>query len=270
MELKESVVQLIRKTATELPEDIVSALKEAYNNEETIIEKDTLSNIIKNIEQAKDESKPICQDTGTLIFYVKHPRSMSQKELSKIINEATAIATKEVPLRPNTVDILKGKNIGNIPIIHFEESEDLKIDVILKGGGSENVSSIYQLPSKELNANRDLSGVKKCILDAVFKAQGKGCPPYILGVSIGGNIEQVAHYSKKQLLRKIDDNNSDQELEKLEKDITNEVNSLKIGPLGLGGNTTVLGVKVTGGVRHPASFFVGISISCWCLRRHNL
>jgi len=269
MELRERIVQLFRKTATELPEDIISALKEAYKKESPI-GKDILSNIIKNIEQAKIKSRPICQDTGTPFVHVKHPREYSQKELRKVINEAADIATKEVPLRPNAVDTLTGENIGNVPIIYFEEADELKIDLLLKGGGSENVSAAYQLPNKELDAHRDLDGVKKCIIDAVFKAQGKGCPPYIVGIATGGNIEDVAHRAKKQLLRKIDDNNTNPELEKFEKEVTEKINSLGIGPMGLGGSATVLGVKATGGIRHPASFFVGVSISCWCLRRQSL
>jgi fumarate hydratase, class I len=264
------LIQLIQKTAVEIPDDIFLALKNAYEAETSSNAKIILLNIIKNCEKALNESKPICQDTGIPIFYVKHPRDLSEKELKEIINESILISTNEIPLRPNAVDSITGENLGNIPIIHFEESEKLEIELILKGGGSENVSNIYQLPNNDLNAFRNLAGVKKCILDAIFKAQGKGCPPYIIGVAIGGNIEDVAHLSKKQLLRPINDQNLKSELKVFEEDTLKEINDLGIGPLGLGGNTTALSVKITDSIRHPATFFVGISISCWCLRRGKL
>ena len=151
------------------------------------------------------------------------------------------------------------------PQSYFEAS-----DLIMKGGGSENVSKIYFLPDKELGADRDLRGVEKCIIDAVFKAQGKGCPPYIIGVALGGTLEAVAYLSKKQLLRNIQDNNEDKELDIFEKEVLENINKLNIGPLGLGGKTTALAVKINSSYRHPASFFVGVSFGCWCLRRQSL
>lgn len=201
---------------------------------------------------------------------MKYPKKYSQKELERIINKATIIATREIPLRPNAVDSLTEKNLGNRPAIYFKESEKFEIDLMLKGGGSENVSTIYQLPNQEIKAARNLNGVRKCILEAVFRAQGKGCPPYIIGVATGGSIEEVAHLSKKQLLRKINDVNPNSVLRNFEKKALNEVNQLNIGPLGLGGKTTALSIKIECGPRHPASFFVGISIGCWCLRRQKL
>lgn len=270
MNLKREIINLYRKTATELPYDIIFALEKAEKIEDNPISKSIITKILENINRAKNESKPICQDTGTPIFYVKYPRDYSQQELRKIIENATINATKEVPLRPNAVDSLTSKNIGNKPIIHFEESEDLKIDLLLKGGGSENVSAIYQLPNSEINAERNLDGVKKCILDAVFKAQGKGCPPYIIGVATGGSIEEVAHLSKRQLLKKLDYQNPVNELKKFEEDALYHINQLGIGSMGLGGKTTALAVKIENSIRHPASFFVGISIGCWCLRRQSL
>lgn len=270
MALQEELVDLYRRAATQLPEDIVSALETAKEKEDDDLAKDILDKIIKNINEAKKESKPICQDTGTPVFYVKCPKNYSQAELKKIIEKATNIATDKIPLRPNAVDSLTGKNIGNKPVIHFEEAEELRISLMLKGGGSENVSAVYSLPDKELNAHRNMDGVRKCVLDAVFRAQGKGCPPYIVGVGIGGSIEEVAHLSKKQLLRKINDSNAVKELDDFENNLLNEINQLNIGPLGLGGKTTALGIKAVSSYRHPASFFVGISIGCWCLRRQSL
>lgn len=268
MSLKEEVVELFRKTATELPEDVVFALRNA--KEEGYVGKEVLKTILDNIETAGKESRPICQDTGIPVFYVSYKKGQSESEIKKIIEEATEIATEQVPLRPNSIEALSGIQRGNKPVIHFEESEEFKAELMLKGGGSENVSAVYSLPNKELNANRDLEGVRRCIIDAVFKAQGKGCPPYVVGAVIGGSIEEVAHLSKKELLRKINDKNPVSELRDFEDTVLDELNQLKIGPLGLGGNATALAVKVKSGLRHPASFFVGVSIGCWCLRRQSI
>lgn len=272
MSLEDKIVELYKKAAVELSEDVVLALDKAKKKENNSLAKEILAKILENTEKAKAESKPICQDTGTPIFYIKYSPNYHQNELRKIIEKATAIATKNIPLRPNAVDSLTGKNLGtNEPIFYFEESKGkLEINLMLKGGGSENVSAIYQLPNKELNAKRNLDGVRRCVLDAVFRAQGKGCPPYILGVAAGGNIEQVAHLSKHQLLRKLDDGNAVSELKKFEKNILSEINQLGIGPLGLGGKTTALAVKAIFAPRNPPSFFVGISMGCWCLRRQKL
>ncbi len=270
MSTQNKIVQLIKKTALEIPEDIFLALQEAHEKETNSNAKKILSNIIKNCKIAKCDSKPICQDTGTIIFYVKRLPELSEKTIKKLIMDSTSIATNEIPLRPNTVDCLTGKNLGNIPIIHIKESENLEIKLILKGGGSENVSNIYQLPDKNLNAMRNLDGVKKCVLNAIFKAQGKGCPPYIVGVAMGGSIEEVAHLSKKQLLREINDINPISELKNFEEETLKEINDLGIGPMGLGGDTTALSVKIKSSVRHPATFFVGISMSCWSLRKGKL
>jgi fumarate hydratase, class I len=270
MNLKNQIIGLYRKAATELPPDIAAALEKAEKAEDNILGKEILAKILENIGLAGNEAKPLCQDTGIPLFYVKYPSQYSQKELAEIIQKATDIATEEVPLRPNAVDCLNGANIGNKPVIHFEEGDKLEIELMLKGGGSENVSAVYQLPNSALNAHRNLDGVRKCILDAVYKAQGKGCPPYIIGCAIGGSIEEVAHNAKKQLLWKIGTKNDYDELAELEEKTLDEINSLGIGPLGLGGRTTALAVHIDSGVRHPASYFVGISIGCWCLRRASL
>jgi len=264
---KEKIVELYRRCATVLPSDIVDGLKKALENEDSESSKEVLKTILENIEIAKQESKPICQDTGTPFFYVFYNKDQSESEIKKIIEEGTIEATENIPLRPNTVDSVSGKNIGNKPVFHFEEGEKFGISLLMKGGGSENVSLVYSLPNNKLKANRDLDGVKKCVLDAVFKAQGKGCPPYIIGVAIGGNIEEVAFLSKKQLLRDLNDANEDEGLSKVEKELLESINKLGIGPLGLGGKTTALGVKIAKSYRHPASFFVGISFGCWALRR---
>ena len=174
MDLTNQIVELLRKTATQLPEDITIGLQEAYQKETNSTGKEILNNILTNLEKAKSESKPICQDTGIPIFYIKRPKNITEEELTRDIIKATNIATEQVPLRPNAVDCISGENKGNVPIIHFKESNEpnkLMIKLILKGGGSENISGIYKLPNQKLNAHRNLQGVKKCIIDSIFQAQ---------------------------------------------------------------------------------------------------
>lgn len=271
--MKNQIVQLIKSTATALPVDVIEALQKARAAETDRSARGILAKILDNIDLAKQEIKPICQDTGLPIFYVEHSVDYTQAWLTDLISQALSEATASTPLRPNTVEALTNKNLGNQPIIHFAPvagTKKLQVVLILKGGGSENVSAIYQLPNPELNANRDLAGVRKCLLDAVFKAQGRGCPPYIIGAAMGGSLEEVAFNSKKQLLRKLTDTNPTVALAKFEQKVLVEINQLGIGPLGLGGQTTALALKISSGNRHPASFFVGFSFCCWCLRRQSL
>jgi len=269
--LIEDIVALYRKTATQLPDDITDAFNRAKRGETSVLATETLAILSENLTCARKESKPICQDTGIPIFYIEHSSKYKESEIEAIVKEATDRATDQRILRPNAVDPITDKNIGNLPVIHFREGNSgLKIELLLKGGGSENLSTIYQLPNLELAADRNLEGVRRCVLDAVFRAQGKGCPPYIIGVAIGGNAEEVTHFSKKQLMRKLDDKNAEVELAKLETRLQKEINQLGIGVGGFGGNATALGVKIITSPRHPASFFIGVSFSCWCLRRQSL
>jgi fumarate hydratase class I len=231
-----------------------------------------------NVEMARENSTPICQDTGTPLFYVQYPEGLSTRRLRKQIQEAVAEATRRAYLRPNAVDSLTGTNTGDnigdeyFPTIHFEEVEGdiLQIDLMLKGGGCENVGAQYSLPNSALGAGRDLAGVRKVTLDAVQKAQGKGCAPGILGVAIGGDRGSSFAASKETLLRQLDDKNQDPELAALEKRLTNESNQLGIGPMGFGGQTTVLGTKITTTHRLPASYFVSVSYMCWAYRRRRM
>lgn len=285
MNIEKAIVELYKKTATSIAADVENSLKKALNKEKkNSLAHYTISNILKNIELARDNSLPICQDTGVPIFYIKVPIGISHHKIKQSIINATRKATKEIPLRPNAVDVLEEKNTGdNVglddkkvelqqPIIYIEQwgKNYLEIELMLKGGGSENVGMQYKLPDKRLKANRDLEGIKKCVIDAVFKAQGKGCPPYIIGVTIGGSKDLVSIESKKQLLRKIDDINKDKKLANLEKELKDKINSLNIGAIGLGGKTTVLDVKIKAMHRHPASFFVDVLFMCWACRRGAL
>ena len=282
--IKGHIKKLILKVATTLPIDVKHSLETAYKKEKLQNAKKVLEDIQSNIALAEKNKIPLCQDTGVPTFYVKVPKHFSHKTIIQDIIDATREATKEIPLRPNAVDSLEGTNTGdNIgfndkrtevqqPIIYIDQWDKnyITIDLMLKGGGSENIGALYKLPDKNLKADRNIEGVKKCVIDAVFQAQGKGCPPYVIGVAIGGSKDMAAKESKKQLLRNIYDTNRDKKLAKLENELREKINSLGIGPLGLGGKTTVLAVKIKALHRHPASFFVDISFMCWACRRGKL
>lgn len=273
------ILELIRLAATDLPADVEASLRKALENEAPgSAARGALETILWNVEISRQNSTPICQDTGTPIFYVKHPEGWSTRKLRAQIEAAVAQATKLSYLRPNSVDSLSGKNTGNnlgdehFPSVHFEEieGEELVVDLMLKGGGCENVGAQYSLPNTALSAGRDLAGVRKVVLDAVYKAQGQGCAPGILGVAIGGDRGSSYYASKETLFQKMTDENPNPELAQLEERLTQEANQLGIGPMGFGGKTTVLGTRITSLHRLPASFFVTVSYMCWAYRRRRM
>ncbi len=276
--LKDSLVELIRRTSAELPDDVNRALVTALENEKKgTIAASALKIIEQNIELAKRKSQPICQDTGSVIFYVDCPVNFDQIACEEAAREAVKAATKIGYLRQNSVDSLTGKNDGTnlgpgAPAIHFHQhrSPEIAVRLVLKGGGCENVGAQYSLPAEKLHANRDLDGCRKVILDAVLQAQGKGCGPGILGVCIGGDRATGYEFSKQQFLRLLDDRNPNPELDALEQDILKTANELGIGPMGFGGKTTLLGVKICAANRVPASFFVSVSYMCWAYRRQGV
>jgi fumarate hydratase class I len=278
-DLTQPILELIRFAATDLPPDVEAGLREAIEQEEPgSAARGALETIIKNVEMARENSTPICQDTGTPLFFVQYPQGWSTRRLREQIQQAVAQATQHAFLRPNAVNSLTGANTGNnlgddhFPTIHFEEVEGdtLQIELMLKGGGCENVGAQYSLPNTALGAGRDLAGVRKVTLDAVQKAQGKGCAPGILGVAIGGDRGSSFAASKETLLRQLDDRNANPELDSLEQRLTHEANQLGIGPMGFGGKTTVLGTKITATHRLPASYFVSVSYMCWAYRRRRM
>jgi len=276
MKLRDAVVKLYKKAATSLPYDVEAALRSAYEKERSNA-KAVLSAILENTRIARKTERPICQDTGVPVFFIKVPIDLSHLELKKEIISATKIATKKIPLRANAVDALTDINSGDntgisFPIIYLEETNEKKltIDLMLKGAGCENAGQLYRLPFEELKAERDLEGVRRCVLDTVYKAQGRGCPPYIIGVGIGAAKDQVTRLAKEQLMRNLKDTNKRRVLSELENRLLKDINRLGIGPLGLGGKTTALGVKIGVNHRHPASYFVDVSVSCWADRRARL
>ena len=278
-DITDKILELIRLTSTDLPPDVENSLRQAVEREEPgSAARGALETILNNVELSRRNSTPICQDTGTPIFYVRYPAGWSTRKLRQQIEAAVATATQRSYLRPNAVEALSGKNSGNnlgdqhFPTIHFEEVEGdiLTIDLMLKGGGCENVGAQYSLPDSTLGAGRDLTGVRKVALDAVYKAQGQGCAPGILGVAIGGDRGSSYYASKEVLFQNLEDENPDPKLAEMEKRLTQEANQLGIGPMGFGGRTTVLGTKMTSMHRLPASFFVSVSYMCWAYRRRRM
>lgn len=278
LKLRDGIVELYKKVATSLPPDVREAMEAGLALETAGSHAfSTLAVQIENMKLARETVRPICQDTGVPTFWLKVPMGLSQVEMKNTIIEATRLATEKVPLRPNAVDILTDKNSGDntgigFPIIYMEETREssLTIDLMLKGAGCENAGQTYKLPVEELNAQRDFNGVRKCVLDTVQKIQGRGCPPYIVGVGIGATKDQVSRLAKEQLMRRLNDINKAAELAVLETRILQEINELGIGPMGLGGRTTALGVKIGVNHRHPASYFVDVAVSCWATRRGRL
>jgi len=278
-DLTNEILELIRRTSADLPPDVEKQLRLVVEKEASgSAAHGAFETILKNVELSRKNSSPICQDTGTPIFYVKTPQGWSIIKLKGQIRSALAEATRKAYMRPNAVDAVYDKNSGNnlggddFPYIHFDEVEgdELTIELMLKGGGCENVGAQYSLPDNRLGAGRDLAGVRKAVLDAVQKAQGQGCAPGILGVAIGGDRGSGYVKSKEVLLDKIGTRNPDPKLAELEERLTGEANQLGIGPMGFGGQTTVIDTKITGLSRLPASYFVTISYMCWAYRRRKL
>jgi fumarate hydratase class I len=274
----EALFNLVRKASCELPADVEAALGRAHADEAPgSTAQMVLGAFLENMKLAREKQYPLCQDTGMPMFFFHHPPGISSRALRRACEEAVKRATREQYLRHNAVDSVTGRNSGNnvgkgFPAVFCEEWDDAAIGValMLKGGGSENVGSQYSLPDDSLNAGRDLEGVRRAVLDAVRKAEGKGCPPGILGICIGADRGSGLIESKHQLLRPLGDTNSDPVLAELEARILSDANTLGIGPLGLGGKTTLLGVKIGSLHRVPASFFVTITYMCWEHRRREI
>jgi fumarate hydratase class I len=274
------VLELIRRTSAYLPPDVTNVIETQRALEQAGSKADlALSLVAQNIGLARRLSAPICQDTGTITFYVKAPVGFDQLELEDVCKDAVAEATAKGYLRQNSVDSVTGRNTGNnlgpgSPVFHWHQHRGDTVDVrlILKGGGCENMSAQYSLPATlgGQRADRDLEGVRRCILDAVWNAQGKGCGPGFLGVCIGGDRATGYEHAKEQLLREVDDTNPDAQLAALEARIMQEANTLDIGPMGFGGKLTVGACKVGARNRLPASFFVSVAYMCWAYRRRGV
>ncbi len=265
-----SLVKGMRDGVIELPADVTKKLEEAYANECSETGKMQLRAILDNIELAHEKGTPMCQDTGIQIFFVKAGHDFPYlAQVLKAIPEAIEQATREVPLRPNTVDPFSGRNpknnLGhNMPAVTVEmvDGDSSVITIFPKGGGSENMSALWMLtPAQGFKA------MKRNILEHIQWAGGKPCPPIILGIGIGGGADIAMKLAKKALLRPLNRPNPDPKLAELEREILDDVNALGVGPMGLGGNTTALSVQIEYTNRHPATFPVGLVVQCWCARR---
>lgn len=263
-------VELLRLAATKLPQDVKEALQKACREEESEIGKVQLEAILKNIKLAEEIGIPMCQDTGTINFYVKVGAYV--KGIDKIegaLLNATRRATRKVPLRPNAVDSFTQRNTGNnigrfIPHINWEIVPGNSIEIIAlpKGGGSENVCALGMLTPGE-----GVNGLKKFVIDAIIKAGAKPCPPTIVGVGVGGGADIAMKLAKVALLRPVGQPNPDPNIAKIERELYEAANMTGIGPMGLGGRSTVLSVNIEWAHRHPSSYPVAVAFQCWAARR---
>jgi len=276
--LANSLLELVVQTSTNLPPDVRNAMGMAAAEETPGTQSSqALDIILTNIDMAHDDEGAICQDTGMPTFFIHTPVGSNQIALKEAIHKAVAEATRLGKLRPNSVDSITGKNSGNnlgpeTPVMHFEqwEEDEIEIRLILKGGGCENKNIQYSVPvvlDHMGRADRNLEGVRKCILHAVWQAQGQGCAPGALGVCIGSDRARGYELAKAQLLRTLDDVNPDPTLAKLEAEIMEEANRLGVGAMGFGGKSSLIGCKIMAANRLPASFFVSVAYECWAFRR---
>ncbi|MEN3055522.1 MAG: fumarate hydratase [Candidatus Methanosuratincola petrocarbonis] len=263
----EDIVEAIKIMETDLPPDVEAALVRCRNEEEDGISREVLGAILENVRIAREAGVPMCQDTGSLVFFVSAKGCCS--EICRVIREGVAMATEAVPLRANIVDPFSRRNTGNNlgrgnPMIHIEPSTEgrVRIGILAKGAGSENVSAATML-----DPDQAVSGIKEFVLQAVRKAGAKPCPPIIVGVGVGGSLDGAALLSKRALMRRIDEPSEDAFAARLEGELLREINSLRIGPMGFGGKNTALAVRLEAADCHTASLPVAVSIQCWALRR---
>ncbi len=268
-EFKETLKEMLQLSATRIPEDVVEKLEEAREKEENETAEEQLGNILKNLEVAEKKGKPLCQDTGTPIFFIKKsPQKSLDFNLRKTVGEAVEESTETIPLRSNIVDPITRKNLETNtglknPIIHLIPSKsDLEVEIMLKGGGSENWSKLFML-----NPTASEEKIMEKILDFVEEAGGQFCPPGIIGVGIGGTADYASYLAKKSLLKPLTEENSSSKLKELEEKITEKANAIGSGPMGMGGDTTVLGTRIEKAGCHTASLPLGINLQCWAARR---
>lgn len=267
-EIEETIFNLFKEAVIKLPDDVKKALQDAYKNEDHKLARLNLKAILDNIEAAEKMGVPMCQDTGLPIVFVKLGQ-VKVENLIEGIRKGVAKATKEVPLRPNVVDPItrqnRGDNTGNMmPQVDIElvDEEILQLTVFPKGIGSENNNALKMaLPGE------GIEGIKKFVLDTVIAAGGKPCPPIVVGVGIGGSSDLSMKIAKKALLNKIGERNPDKTLAKLEEELLEEINQTGIGPMGLGGKTTALDVKILTADTHTAGLPIGVCIQCWAARQ---
>ncbi|MBL7077225.1 MAG: fumarate hydratase [Kiritimatiellae bacterium] len=275
---EKNLVELIRRTSTDLPADVEQAIRKGLRREKKGTNAhDFLSMMLENAAMARRDSVPLCQDTGTLTFRFTVPTGFDTNGLASITRNAVSKATRLGYLRQNTIDSVSGEpyvtNVAHAaPVMEFLQGARKTVDarLIMKGGGCENVGRQYSLPDVALGADRDLEGVRRCVLDAVWQAQGRGCSPGVIAVCIGGDRAKGYAYAKEQFLRKLGERSDVKVLARLEDRLMRDIRHMEIGPMGLGGKTTALAVKIGSLSRLPASFFVSVSYMCWAFRRRGV
>ncbi len=269
----EALVKGMRDGVIELPQDVLKKLEEAHAKETNETAKNQLEAILKNIQLAHDGSAPMCQDTGIQIFFIKAGYDFPHlKELVQLVPKAIEKATKEVPLRPNTVNPFTGanpkNNLGpNMPALTIDmvEGDGATVHVFPKGGGSENMSKLWMLTPAQ-----GFKVMKQKVIEQVQFAGGKPCPPIVIGIGIGGGADIAMKLAKKALLRPLDQPNPLPEIAGMEKELLDMINSLGVGAMGMGGDTTALAVQIEYTNRHPATFPIGMVVQCWCDRRQTI
>ncbi len=268
--LSETCFKLIKQASTILPKDVIKALEKAKSYETDSTAKSQFDAILSNIKLARDKELPLCQDTGIFSFYLEAGTGFPNlDQIPTIITDVVKKSTKEIPLRPNTVDPFTGKNTGDntgryIPYIDWTlvSGDTLKITVLPKGGGSENMCKLGML-----SASGGIKAVKHFVIDSIIEAGAKPCPPNIIGIGIGGGSDIAMKLAKKAVIKPIGENHPNENVADLEKEILHAANMTGIGPMGLGGKTTILDVHIEYAHRHPASLPVAVVFQCWSARR---
>jgi fumarate hydratase subunit alpha len=267
--VEDVVVEMLRKAVTKLPRDIEEALRRAYEAETDEVPRTQLRTILENVELAEKGTTPICQDTGVHIFFVRRGAVEVQGDLGEAIGRGVARATKDVPLRPNTVHpITRANHKDNrgvrMPYVNLAITGDpwLELTVMPKGAGSENMSALAML-----TPSQGVKGIKRFALDTLVAAGSKPCPPIIIGMGIGGSADIALHLAKESLLRPVDQHHPEPDIAALEKELFDALGTIGIGPMGLGGRTTLLGLNIEYAHCHTASLPVAINIQCWAARK---
>ena len=264
------IEEAIMKASVMIPKDVEDALSRAAKREESEIARSQLQAVLEDVTVARDERRPICQDTGIVSFYITAGYDFPHTaEIVRRLEKVVVTATKEIPLRPNTTHPLTGANPGNntgpnMPMtdVMFTEGDRLVIDVLPKGGGSENQSFLWMLTPAE-----GIKGFRKRLVDHIQKASGKPCPPLVLGIGLGSPSDLALRLAKRALARPLGQHHKEKQIAELEAAILHDVNGLGVGPMGLGGKTTALDVHVEYTYRHPASYPVALAVQCWADRR---
>jgi fumarate hydratase class I len=274
----QTLLELIRRTSCDLPQDVTTTLQARLAAEAPGSRAQaTLQTVLENAALARQRHAPLCQDTGALTFFWHLPYGTRTDHLEHAASQAVAEATRCGWLRRNTLEARTGQSFDTnvavgAPVHHFEQADcpDVTVWLLQKGGGCENMSTQFSLPDETIPAGRDWPGVRACLLQAVWQSQGYGCAPGILGVCIGADRAEGYLVAKQQLLRPLTDQAPEPEVAALEARVLREANELGIGPMGLAGATTLLGVKIAVRPRVPASFFVTVAYMCWACRRRGV